>query len=109
VSERDPDPRFGLANERTLLAYQRTSVGLVAASIAVIHFFGDSTTVAVLAVGLLVCAGVAGAGGYSRYRHVEAAIRDGRPPPPSYAAHILSVTTLVCIAIAAIYVLVRVD
>ena len=39
--ERAPDARFTLANERTLLAYQRSAIGLMAAAIAVAHFFGD--------------------------------------------------------------------
>ena len=103
----DPDPRFGLANERTLLAYERTAVGLVAASIAVVHFFGDGVTVAVLAIGLLLTAAVAGVGGYLRYRNIEAAIRDVRPAGPSVAAHVMAATTVACILVAAVYVVTR--
>ena len=48
-----PDARFTLANERTLLAYQRSAIGLMAAAIAVAHFFGDDFEVLVLALALL--------------------------------------------------------
>ena len=37
----EPDVRFSLANERTLLAYQRTAIGLIGASVAVAHFLDD--------------------------------------------------------------------
>ena len=35
----EPDYRFTLANERTFLAYERTAIGLVAASVAVLQIF----------------------------------------------------------------------
>src|SRR6202040_4485571 len=34
----EPDYRFTLANERTFLAWQRTSLGLLAAAVAVVQF-----------------------------------------------------------------------
>ena len=37
----EPDPRFTLANERTFLAWVRTSLGLVAGSVALETFAGD--------------------------------------------------------------------
>jgi putative membrane protein len=37
-TEVEPDYRFTLANERTFLAWQRTALGLLAASVAVIQF-----------------------------------------------------------------------
>ena len=73
-----PDARFTLANERTLLAYQRSAIGLMAAAIAVAHFFGDDTDVLVLALALLGTGAFAGVGGYLRYRQVDAALRQGR-------------------------------
>nr|WP_238558939.1 DUF202 domain-containing protein [Rhodococcus rhodnii] len=38
----EPDYRFTLANERTFLAWQRTSLGLLAAAVAIIQFLPDS-------------------------------------------------------------------
>jgi putative membrane protein len=102
-----PDPRFALANERTLLAYQRTAIGLLAAAIAVAQFFGNGLTVAVLSVGLVLAALLAGIGGYLRYRSVEAAIRAGVDAPPSYVATLMSVITVVCVVVAAGYVTTR--
>ena len=70
--DRAPDARFTLANERTLLAYQRSAIGLMAAAIAVAHFFGDDVMVLVLALALLATAAFAAVGGYARYRQVDA-------------------------------------
>ncbi|MGN6782000.1 MAG: YidH family protein [Marmoricola sp.] len=102
-----PDPRFSLANERTLLAYQRTAIGLLAAAIAVAQFFGSSLTVAVLSVGLVVAALVAGIGGYLRFQAVERAIRKGSDAPASYVAPLMSMITVLCVVAAAAYVVTR--
>ena len=104
----EPDVRFSLANERTLLAYQRTAIGLMGASIAVAHFFGETPVVLLLSATLLVTASVAAIGGYQHFRQVDRAIRRGQPMPAGPAAHLLSVAMLVCLAIAAAYVLIRV-
>lgn len=37
----EPDPRFSLANERTFLAWIRTSLGLTAGAVAMEAFAGD--------------------------------------------------------------------
>lgn len=104
----EPDVRFSLANERTLLAYQRTAIGLMGASIAVAHFFGETPLVLALSAALLLTAAVATIGGYQHFRHVDHAIRTRQPMPDGPAAHLLSVAMLVCLAIAAAYVLTRV-
>jgi putative membrane protein len=100
----EPDVRFSLANERTLLAYQRTSIGLVAGAIAVAHFFDDATSV-VLAVALLLTGVVAAFGGYVQFRRVDEAIRTGRPVGSGPAAHTLSLALLVCLLLAALVVI----
>jgi len=100
----EPDVRFTLANERTLLAYQRTSVGLMGAAIAVAHFFGDSLVVLAFASALLVTGAVAAIGGYQHFRQVDRAIRTGEPVPAGPAAHLLSIAMVVCLALAAAYV-----
>jgi putative membrane protein len=107
VSPHDPDVRFSLANERTLLAYQRTAIGLMAAAIAVVHFFGDSTLVFLLAAALLVTGGVAAVGGYLHYRQVDTAIREGRSVGQGPTAHFLSIALMLCLLIAAAYVITR--
>jgi putative membrane protein len=102
-----PDVRFTLANERTLLAYQRSAIGLMAAAIAVAHFFGDSALVLLLALALLAAGVLAGVGGYLRFRQVDAAIREDRPVGSGSAAHLVSLAVLVCLALAGVYVVAR--
>ena len=99
--------RFTLANERTLLAYQRTAIGLMA---------GGDRSGALLrrrragGAARRRHAGHRGAfaavGGYVQFRRVDAAIREGRPigkrirPPTS-----LSLAMLLCLALAGAYVI----
>ena len=100
-----PDARFTLANERTLLAYQRSAIGLMAAAIAVAHFFGDDLMVLVLALALLATGAFAAVGGYLRYRQVDAGLRGGRPIGSGSAAHLVSVAVLLCMLLAGLYIL----
>jgi len=102
-----PDARFTLANERTLLAYQRSAIGLMAAAIAIAHFFGDDALVIVLALVLLATGGFAAVGGYLRYRQVDEALREGRPIGSGSAAHIVSVAVLVSMVLAAVYIVIQ--
>ncbi len=101
----EPDVRFSLANERTLLAYQRTAIGLMGAAIAVAHFFGDSAVVLAFASALLLTGAIAAIGGYHHFRQVDRAIRTGEPMPAGPAAHVLSIAMVVCLALAAAYVI----
>jgi putative membrane protein len=107
MTETEPDARFTLANERTLLAYQRSAIGLMAAAIAVAHFFGDDALVLVLAIGLLATGAFAAIGGYLRYRQVDDALRHGRPISSGSAAHLVSVAVLICLLLAGVYVVVQ--
>jgi putative membrane protein len=88
----EPDPRWSLANERTLLAYNRTSLGLLVAGIAVV----GSHTAADLpawfaAVGLpLIATGVALAvAGRRRFEEAQRAMRHHEPLPPPRMAHLV--------------------
>jgi putative membrane protein len=103
----EPDIRFSLANERTLLAYQRTAIGLMAAAIAVVHFFGDGVLVFLLAAMLVVTGAIAAVGGYVQFRKVDAAIREGHPVGSGPAAHTLSIAMLLCLVLASAYVITR--
>jgi putative membrane protein len=100
----EPDVRFSLANERTLLAYQRTAIGLVAAAVAVVHFLDDEALALALSVVLLVSGAVAAVGGYRRYQAADRAIRDGQPLPPGRTPLLISLGLVVCLLIAAVYV-----
>lgn len=82
----EPDYRFTLANERTYLAWQRTALGLLAASVAVIQFLPESTHPfwrygIGLALGIIAV--VVAISGLIRWRQNDRAIRQGRPLPHS--------------------------
>ncbi|TCN52704.1 putative membrane protein [Rhodococcus sp. SMB37] len=86
VSVDEPDYRFTLANERTFLAWQRTSLGLLAAAVAVLHFLAETghTHLAHALGGLLGAAALMSAsGGWMRWRRVDQAIRRGLRLPAS--------------------------
>lgn len=104
MSAHHPDVRFSLANERTLLAYQRTAVGLLAGAAAVAHFLQGLLAV-VIAVAFAVTAIVALAGGYAQYVRTDRAIRTGAPAPRGATAHVLTLGLMVSAIAVAIYVL----
>ncbi len=82
--EHEPDYRFTLANERTFLAWLRTSLSLLAAGVAVVQLvpaFPLPGARAVTGALLAVLAVVAAASGVLRWRSVETAIRHDRPLP----------------------------
>jgi putative membrane protein len=103
--ENEPDVRFSLANERTLLAYQRTAIGLIGASVAVAHFLDDGALAITLAAVLLLSGAVAAVGGYRRYQAADQAIRAGLPLRAGPTPLILSVGLVVCVLVAAVYVI----
>jgi putative membrane protein len=77
----DPDVRFLLANERTLLAWVRTGIALQAGGLALAHI-SDEDSARLIGV-IIVLLGVATALiGYSRYRSADRAIRSARLPLP---------------------------
>jgi putative membrane protein len=100
----EPDVRFSLANERTLLAYQRTAIGLIAAAVAVAHFLDDDGLALALASVLLASGAVAAVGGFRRYQAADRAIRDGRPLPQGPTPLLISVGLVLGLLIAAVYV-----
>lgn len=79
----DPDARFLLANERTLLAWIRTSVTLQAGGVGVLHFATDLSLNTLVGLLLLVVGALSGLAGYGRYRAADRAIRRGQLPPAS--------------------------
>lgn len=100
----DPDPRFTLANERTFLAWIRTSLALLAGGIAVEAFtqeIFDDTARRVLGTILLILGGLLAASAAGRWLRVEAAMRQKRSLPiPIW----IPLIALIC-AVAAITVL----
>jgi putative membrane protein len=102
---REPDPRFSLANERTFLAWIRTSLGIIAGAVA-LHSLRvpESTWVrTVLVVVLLGVAALVALTASSRWARTERAMRLQEPLPGFGIAGLFSggiVTVAVLLAIA---------
>jgi putative membrane protein len=88
---REPDYRFTLANERTLLAWVRTTLALDAAGLGVIRFApplaGARETVGVV---LVLLGALTAWSGYRRFVAAGRAIRAGAPLPASSAPRVLA-------------------
>lgn len=87
----EPDPRFTLANERTFLAWIRTSLALVVAGLAVEVFLDTNlgvvrSAVAAFLVGLGV---VTSASAFGRWMVAERALRENRALPGPSAATLM--------------------
>ena len=88
----EPDPRFTLANERTFLAWIRTSLGLTAGAVALEAFAGEEipeiirTPVACI---LLVLAAVLAIVAFRRWIRIEFAMRHKQPLPMPQASILL--------------------
>jgi putative membrane protein len=102
-----PDYRFTLANERTLLAWLRTGLALVAGGVAVAQFAPDLGVrwgSAVVALALVLTGLGTAVAGYLRWRANERAIQDDRPLPagpvvPGVVATVLAVVVLVTVLV----------
>ncbi|HTE71177.1 MAG TPA: DUF202 domain-containing protein [Actinomycetes bacterium] len=90
---REPDYRFSLANERTLLAWVRTALALDAAGLGVIRFApplgGPGGREAVGAI-LILLGAITAWSGYQRFLSADRAIRAGTPLPAHAAPRILA-------------------
>lgn len=99
----EPDPRFSMANERTFLAWIRTSLGFLAAGVAVATLarFGGTLRpeVRLIALLLIICGLVCAAGGFRRWMRHERAIRLGDPLPSTPAIPFIA-AILVLVALA---------
>jgi putative membrane protein len=105
--EQEPDYRFTLANERTFLAWTRTSLALIAGGVAVVQLVpefavpGGRHTLGVL---LTAAGGVLTVLAVRRWRRVQAAMRrDADLPstrlPVLLAGTLLAVTILVLVVL----------
>ena len=89
----EPDPRWSLANERTLLAYSRTALGLVVAGLAIAgsHTVADLPVwVAALGLPVVVLGAVVAIAGRRRFLEAQRAMRLGEPMPAPTAASLLA-------------------
>lgn len=108
--EREPDYRFTLANERTFLAWMRTSLSLLAAGVAIVQLVPAFTIPGARPVtgGLLAAlAVVAAASGVLRWRSVDKAIRRDRPLPTQRVPWILAAGLVVLALFGLVLVVLR--
>ena len=98
ANETEPDYRFTLANERTFLAWERTSLGLLAAAVAIVQFvpqFGIPGARHVIGAFLTILAMLTAGFGLRRWREVDRAMRRGLPLPPNKATVLLGLGLVV--------------
>jgi putative membrane protein len=109
MDEQRPDPRFSLANERTLLAWLRTALSFVVAGLAALSLGDRVHHARVLSVlGALVCLVGAFAAGsaYRRWKRVTVALESGERLPPLTGAAPLVFTLVLCAGVAVAVMLV---
>jgi putative membrane protein len=100
----EPDPRWSLANERTVLAYSRTALAFLVAGVALgaSRDFADTPWwLATLGVPLALCGGAIAWAGARRFVATQRAIRTGEPLGAPVAAAALPVVIAAIAVIAA--------
>ncbi|MFC9787536.1 YidH family protein [Rhodococcus sp. NPDC127528] len=104
-----PDERFTLASERTFLAWIRTSLGLLAGGIAMVHLVPEFSTGWVrtlLGVVLILLAVAAPIAGLRRWMQVRRALESGAPMPQERDLWVFGVGVAVVAAVAAVATLI---
>lgn len=102
----EPDPRFSLANERTFLAWIRTSLAIIAGAVA-LHSLGLPGSSAVRDVLIVVLVGLGATTttlAYVRWARVERAMRE-RQPLPAFGLGLLMTAAIVVVAVVLAVVL----
>jgi putative membrane protein len=105
----DPDPRFTLANERTFLAWIRTSLALIAGGLGLETFVDDTVPPLIrttLAAALTLLGALIAGLAFRRWYCVERAIRHETQLPLSVTAPLLAVgVCTVAVTLVAVVVL----
>lgn len=103
-----PDYRFSLANERTFLAWIRTSLAIIAGAIGIDQFathLGSPQARKILSLVLLLVGGILGGVAYSRWARAERAMRHEADLPLSRLLPLLALfTAVLSIAMAGLIV-----
>ena len=103
-----PDYRFSLANERTYLAWIRTSLALLAGGVAVVQLVPEFSVAGarhILGVALILMAITIGATSYRQWERNERALRLNQPLPRSSVPRIIGVGLTAVTILALIFVL----
>ncbi|MBP9667826.1 DUF202 domain-containing protein [Candidatus Saccharibacteria bacterium] len=99
----DVDVRFLLANERTLLAWIRTGLTLIAGGVAVAFVATNSRYGTIAGLGAIIFGGLLSLVGYLRYKEADSAIRNNTLPPEGIGELIVVVGVIIfAIALVAI-------
>ena len=92
---KDPDPRFTLANERTFLAWIRTSMALILGAIVVATLLPEIAVlknyVAPLSIALSLMGAALAIWAWTRWRKTELALRLGNSLPLSRVLMLLAI------------------
>lgn len=105
----DPDYRFSLANERTLLAWIRTSLAMLAGGVAVIEVVPQLSIPGgrhVLGIPLVLLSIVTSLSAYRHWAQTERALRLKQPLPPSPLPRVLGLGVGVISFVALVLILI---
>ena len=92
LTGQEPDPRFSLANERTFLAWIRTSIALMAGGLGTAQLLQDLPGARwALALPLAALGLATAAASHGHYRAIEHAMRHDEPLPRSRLPLLLAV------------------
>lgn len=92
------DARFTLASERTMLAWLRTALGLIAAGVAVLHLldpFGDTGARTALGITLLAVGAFTAIVGVLRWHEIDRALKRGGALPGPWPIWLLTAVIVV--------------
>jgi putative membrane protein len=95
TESRDPDARFLLANERTLLAWLRTGLALQGGGVVVFQLASNLGAREMLGLALVVVGAVCHVVGWWRYRSADRAIRENRLPTRGLAPDLVVLVLVV--------------
>jgi putative membrane protein len=97
-----PDPRFTLANERTFLAWIRTSLALLGGGIAIealaTKVFEPHSRM-VMTMSLMLLSQLVSVGACVRWLKVERALRERRPLPLPALAPLLAIGCIIAVVV----------
>lgn len=109
-AEKEPDPRFALANERTFLAWNRTALALVAAGLGIVQLLPPFPGVPfgrhLVGIPLIILGAVIAGTAYVDMMRNQRALRRQLPLPRSMLPRMLAATIAGVATIAAVVILV---